>query len=88
MDRGHLVPNADFDYNATAALNTFILSNIAPQYHIFNAGMTILMAYSITELALACIAWWSAVAAFIWVGERRQGRGKPQTTKKRRLSWS
>ncbi|XP_028512948.1 ectonucleotide pyrophosphatase/phosphodiesterase family member 3 isoform X1 [Exaiptasia diaphana] len=38
MDRGHMVPNADFDYNETAALNTFILSNVAPQYHIFNTG--------------------------------------------------
>ncbi|KAK3730496.1 hypothetical protein QZH41_015702, partial [Actinostola sp. cb2023] len=38
MDRGHMAPKADFDYNATAALNTFLLSNVAPQYHIFNIG--------------------------------------------------
>ena len=37
-DRGHLAPNADFDFNEEAALNSFLFSNMAPQFHEFNAG--------------------------------------------------
>ena len=28
----------DFDYEELAQLSTFVLTNIAPQYHEFNAG--------------------------------------------------
>ncbi|XP_048584755.1 venom phosphodiesterase isoform X2 [Nematostella vectensis] len=37
FDRGHMVPNADHDYDEyRPTMNTFLLSNIAPQYHKFN----------------------------------------------------
>ena len=41
FDRGHMAPNGDFDSsdeNDEAWMDTYLLSNIAPQYHGFNAG--------------------------------------------------
>lgn len=41
VDRGHMAPNGDFDSsneNDEAWMDTYLLSNIAPQYHGFNAG--------------------------------------------------
>lgn len=35
-DRGHLVPNADMTRSEAAMINTYILSNIAPQHDEFN----------------------------------------------------
>ncbi|KAL9950873.1 hypothetical protein ACROYT_G043443 [Oculina patagonica] len=40
--RGHMAPNADFDIydeNDETVMNSFLLSNIAPQYMGFNAGI-------------------------------------------------
>lgn len=39
MDRGHIVPNASVDYDIKAQLESFYLSNIAPQYPRFNQGI-------------------------------------------------
>lgn len=41
FDRGHMAPNGDFDtfdVNDETVMNSFLLSNIAPQHHWFNAG--------------------------------------------------
>ena len=41
VDRGHMAPNGDFDSsneNDEAWMDTYLLSNIAPQYHGFNVG--------------------------------------------------
>ncbi|EDV22532.1 uncharacterized protein TRIADDRAFT_64138 [Trichoplax adhaerens] len=37
-DRGHMAPNGDMNFDAEAQANTYLLSNIAPQIHNFNAG--------------------------------------------------
>ena len=45
FDRGHMAPNADFDtfdVNDESVMNSFLLSNIAPQLHGFNAGKNVL----------------------------------------------
>ncbi|KAJ7386453.1 hypothetical protein OS493_008582 [Desmophyllum pertusum] len=42
FDRGHMAPKADFDtydQNDETVMNSFLLSNVAPQYHGFNAGI-------------------------------------------------
>lgn len=42
FDRGHLAPNGDFDtfdVNDETVMNSFLLSNMAPQHHGFNAGI-------------------------------------------------
>lgn len=38
-DRGHLAPNADFNWSAQAARESFYLSNMAPQLHGLNGGI-------------------------------------------------
>jgi endonuclease G, mitochondrial len=39
FDRGHLVPNGDMQRSLNAQLNTFVLSNMAPQFNPFNGGI-------------------------------------------------
>ena len=39
FDKGHLVPAADMKWSATAMRECFLLSNISPQLHEFNAGI-------------------------------------------------
>lgn len=39
MDRGHIVPNASVDYDTKAQMESFLLSNISPQYPRFNQGI-------------------------------------------------
>jgi len=36
MDRGHMAPNGDFNFDEYSQQDTFILSNVAPQYPKFN----------------------------------------------------
>lgn len=38
-DRGHLVPAADMKWNAKAMQASFLMSNVSPQTHSFNAGI-------------------------------------------------
>lgn len=38
-DRGHLVPAGDMKWNKKAMSESFLMSNIAPQTHAFNAGI-------------------------------------------------
>jgi len=38
-DRGHLVPAADMKWNANAMQASFLMSNVSPQKHSFNAGI-------------------------------------------------
>jgi len=38
FDQGHLVPSADMELSILANVNSFILSNMAPQYEGFNRG--------------------------------------------------
>lgn len=38
-DRGHYTPNASVDYDKKAQLESFLLSNIGPQYPKFNQGI-------------------------------------------------
>ncbi len=38
-DRGHLVPAADRAFNREAMSETFLMSNITPQDHLFNSGI-------------------------------------------------
>lgn len=39
FDRGHLVPRADMNRSEETMLNTFVLSNMMPQYDNFNQGV-------------------------------------------------
>jgi endonuclease G len=39
FDRGHMAPDADFSVDAEVLALTYFMSNIAPQYHRFNAGV-------------------------------------------------
>lgn len=39
FDRGHMAPDADFKFSIIARINTYILSNICPQYPRFNRGL-------------------------------------------------
>ncbi|MBI2435476.1 MAG: DNA/RNA non-specific endonuclease [Candidatus Hydrogenedentes bacterium] len=39
FDRGHMVPNSDMERSEAAMINTYILSNIAPQHDKFNRGI-------------------------------------------------
>ncbi len=39
MDRGHYTPNASVDYDKKAQMESFLLSNIGPQYPRFNQGI-------------------------------------------------
>ena len=39
FDRGHLAPAADFRFSADAMSETFLLSNMSPQIHDYNAGI-------------------------------------------------
>lgn len=36
LDRGHMAPNGDMSWDSTAMINSFILSNMTPQYPMFN----------------------------------------------------
>ena len=38
VDRGHLAPDADFDYNQTVLNKTYSMANISPQLSILNRG--------------------------------------------------
>lgn len=39
FDRGHLAPNADMERTEAAMINTYIFSNMTPQYKNFNRGV-------------------------------------------------
>jgi endonuclease G len=39
FDQGHLAPNADMALSDTAVINSFVMSNMAPQYCQFNRGV-------------------------------------------------
>lgn len=39
FDMGHMVPSDDFEQSISLMHETFQISNVAPQYHIFNAGI-------------------------------------------------
>jgi DNA/RNA endonuclease G (NUC1) len=39
FDRGHLVPNADMERSEAAMINTYMFSNMTPQYKHFNRGV-------------------------------------------------
>jgi endonuclease G, mitochondrial len=39
FDRGHLVPSADMTRSESAMVNTYVLSNIVPQFNRFNGGI-------------------------------------------------
>lgn len=54
VDRGHMAPNGDFDSsneNDEAWMDTYLLSNIAPQYHGFNAGIWLKAEDMVRDLA-------------------------------------
>ncbi|XP_065915476.1 venom phosphodiesterase 2-like [Dysidea avara] len=52
FDRGHLAPSGDFNYDRFAQLSTFVLTNMAPQYHPFNAGLWLVAENKVREWAL------------------------------------
>lgn len=55
FDRGHMGPNADFDtfdVNDETVMNTFLLSNIAPQHHWFNAGIWLFLEKMVRDLSV------------------------------------
>ncbi|XP_015752630.1 PREDICTED: ectonucleotide pyrophosphatase/phosphodiesterase family member 3-like [Acropora digitifera] len=55
FDRGHMAPNADFDtfdVNDESVMNSFLLSNIAPQLHGFNAGIWLFAEKMVRDLSV------------------------------------
>lgn len=39
FDRGHMAPNLDFIFGLNAMLNSYVMSNMCPQYGAFNSGI-------------------------------------------------
>jgi len=57
FDRGHMGPNADFDtydVNDETVMNSFLLSNIAPQHHGFNGGIWLDAEKMVRDLSVTC----------------------------------
>ncbi|KAM7444663.1 hypothetical protein ABFA07_006760 [Porites harrisoni] len=55
FDRGHMAPNGDFDtfdVNDETVMNSFLLSNIAPQHHWFNAGIWLVLEKMVRDLSV------------------------------------
>lgn len=55
FDRGHMGPRADFDTydeNDESVMNSFLLSNIAPQLHGFNAGIWLFAEQMVRDLSV------------------------------------
>lgn len=51
FDRGHLVPNSDMGRSENAMLNTYVMSNMAPQYCNFNGGSWFFLEHAVREWA-------------------------------------
>ena len=50
-DRGHLAPAADMAYSESAMSESFLMSNISPQVHAFNAGIWLRLEQYVRMLA-------------------------------------
>ena len=50
-DRGHLAPAADMAYSESAMSESFLMSNISPQVHAFNAGIWLRLEQYVRTLA-------------------------------------
>lgn len=50
-DRGHLAPAADMAYSEIAMSESFLMSNISPQVHAFNAGIWLRLEQYVRTLA-------------------------------------
>lgn len=51
FDRGHMVPSADMTQSEQAMVNSYVFSNIAPQYPNFNRGIWRVLETRVRELA-------------------------------------
>lgn len=51
FDRGHMVPSADMTRSEAAMVNTYVFSNIAPQYAAFNRGVWAQLERDVRDLA-------------------------------------
>ncbi|MDJ0610008.1 MAG: DNA/RNA non-specific endonuclease [Kiloniellales bacterium] len=53
FDQGHLVPNSDMGRSENAMLNTYVMSNMAPQYCNFNRGTWVFLEHAVRKWAEA-----------------------------------
>lgn len=81
FDRGHMAPDADFKFSTIARVNTYILSNICPQYPPFNRGIWAQLEERVREWARTYGAVYVVTGALF--DHDRDGRRDPDSTVQR-----